>query len=178
LGADGVEIERKFVLAAPPAPEVLDAFGEPLHMDQRYLRSPRAGLTRRVRAVSTPGSSRFFYTEKEPLPRVGPASSGAVVRAEREEEISAGRYRELCREADPDYRVVVKDRWRIPVDDLVFELDHVREPVELWVLEVELDDPDVPVVVPPEFGAVREDPACSMAALARGTYPTSGPRDV
>jgi CYTH domain-containing protein len=66
---------------------------------------------------------------------------------------------------------VVKDRWRVPVGDLVFELDHVTAPVELWVLEVELDDPDTPVVVPPLFGAVREDPACSMAALARGTYP-------
>jgi CYTH domain-containing protein len=172
MGGNGIEIERKFVLAAPPAPDVVASFGEPVHMEQRYLASPRAGLTRRVRATATAGASRFFYTEKEPLAGVGPpGASGAVVRAEREEEISADRYRELCGEADPAYRVVVKDRWRIPAGDLVFELDHVTAPVELWVLEVELDDPDVPVVVPAAFGVVREDPACSMAALARGTYP-------
>jgi CYTH domain-containing protein len=98
-------------------------------------------------------------------------SSGAVVRAEREEEVSAEHYEELRGEADDAYRVVIKDRWRVPVGDLVFELDHVIEPTELWVIEVELEDPDTPVVVPPEFGAVREDPSCSMAALARGTYP-------
>jgi CYTH domain-containing protein len=172
VGDDGIEIERKFILAAPPAPGVLASFGEPLHIEQRYLRSPRAGLTRRVRAMTTAGASRFFYTEKEPLPGVGPAAGGgAVVRAEREEEIPADRYEQLRGEADDSYRVVVKDRWRIPAGDLVFELDHVTAPVELWVLEVELDDPDTPVVVPSEFGAVREDPACSMAALARGTYP-------
>ena len=172
MGGDGVEIERKFIVATPPPPALLASFAAPLHIEQRYLRSPRAGLTRRVRAMTDSGASRYFYTEKEPLPGPAPASgSRAVVRAEREVEISAARYRELCAEADDDYRVVVKDRWRIPVGDLVFELDHVTAPVELWVLEVELDDPDVPVVVPPEFGIVREDPACSMAALARGTYP-------
>ena len=174
MGGNGIEIERKFVLAEPPAPEVLESFGEPLHMEQRYLRS-RPGLSRRVRAVTTGGASRYFYTEKEPLPGDGPAvESDAVVRAEREEEIPTVRFRELCAEADDDYRVVVKDRWRIPVGDHVFELDHVTAPVELWVLEVELDDADAPVVVPPEFGTVREDPACSMAALARGTYPPVG----
>ena len=174
VGGDGVEIERKFVLAEPPAPEVLASFGAPLHIEQRYLRSPRAGLTRRVRAMSGAGANRYFYTEKEPLPGDGrPAAGGvgAVVRAEREEEVTAERYEALRREAEPAYRVVVKDRWRIPVGDLVFELDHVTAPAELWVLEVELDDADATVVVPPEFGTVREDPACSMAALARGTYP-------
>ena len=172
MASDGLEIERKFVLAEPPAPEVLEAFGEPLHLEQRYLRSNRPGLSRRVRAVTTGGASRFFYTEKEPLPGDGQAAeSGAVVRVEREEEIPAVRYRQLCAEADDDYRVVVKDRWRIPVGDRVFELDHVTAPLELWALEVELDDADAPVVVPPEFGAVREDPSLSMAALARGTYP-------
>jgi CYTH domain-containing protein len=174
VAGDGIEIERKFVLGEPPTPEVLAGFGEPKHLEQHYLVSERPGLTRRVRAVSSAGTIRYFYTEKEPLSADAPgAEEGgtAVVRAEREAEITGARYKELRAEADPAYRVVVKDRWRIPVDDLVFELDHVTAPVELWVLEVELDDRDRPVEVPPEFGTVREDPTCSMAALARGTYP-------
>jgi CYTH domain-containing protein len=171
---DGVEIERKFVLAAPLPPEVLAGFEEPVHIEQRYLHTPRVGLTRRVRAMTTAGATRYVYTEKERAPDRDddrPASSGAVMRAEREVEVSAERYEELRREADHDYRVVVKDRWRVPAGDLVFELDHVTEPVDFWVVEVELDDPDTPVEIPSVFGTVREDPNCSMASVARGTYP-------
>ena len=168
---DGIEIERKFVLGGPPSDAVLVGLDEPVHIEQRYLASPRLGLTRRVRAMTSGGETRYVYTEKEKATEDGaPASSGAVMRLEREEDVSAERYQELCRETDDGYRLVVKDRWRVPSGDLVFELDHVTEPVDFWVVEVELEDPDTPVVVPPDFGPFREDPECSMAALARGTY--------
>jgi CYTH domain-containing protein len=174
MAGDGLEIERKFLLAEPPTASTLSGFGEPVHMEQRYLVTPREGLTRRVRSMTTSGGSRYVYTEKEAVPGVVDGrmtGAGAVVRAEREAEVSDERYEELVGEADPAYRVVVKDRWKIPVGDLVYELDHVTAPVELWVLEVELDDADVAVDVPAVFGDVREDPFCSMAALARGEYP-------
>jgi len=172
----GLEIERKYILAAPPGEAVLATFGRPVRIEQRYLVDGPGGTTRRLRVVQGDGPVRYVYTEKDRVGPEGPPDQGPVVHAEREEEIAAERHASLLAQADPAARVVVKDRWRIPVDDLVFELDHVHEPVELWVLEVELEHPEVRVEVPGIFGPVREDPACSMAALARGAYPPSADR--
>lgn len=167
--SDSIEIEHKYVLATRPDPEVLMRFGEPAKIVQHYLPECPSGAIRRIRSVTKGGKTTYTFTEKFLLtPRGSVENPAAVMNDEFEITLADDVYMKL--RADLARASVWKDRWKVRLGDLIFELDHVYSPIDLWVLEVEVDDAERAIDVPAIFGEVVEDPTCSMYAVAHGTY--------
>jgi adenylate cyclase len=153
------EIERKYLLPAPPPARVLES-GTPYDIEQTYLTAPTGA--RRVRRRVGPDGERFWLTEKQSL--------GGITRSEDERELSADEYRRLLTEADPKSGTVVKTRYVIEHGAQVIELDVFAAPPGLILLEVELESEDEAVELPAwAAGAVdvSEDGAYTNAAIAR-----------
>jgi CYTH domain-containing protein len=150
MGGDGLEIERKYLLARAPAGAELAALGaRPVLIEQAYLRL-EDDWVRRVRRSESGGTVRYVLTRKREL--------SGIVRQELETSLTAEEYGRLLADADPARRVIRKTRHVIPYGPWTLELDVFSEPPGLVLLEVELDDAtDVPEL-PPVIGAlvVRE----------------------
>lgn len=159
----GLEIERKYLLSAPPPDAVLGALGaRPSRLEQVYLRSSDDWI-RRVRRVEVAGRVRYVLTRKRDVE--------GIVREEIESDLSVEEYGRLVAEADPARRVIRKVRHVISHGRWTLELDVFSEPPGLVLLEVELDHPaDVPEL-PASIAAlvVREvslDPAYTNHRIA------------
>lgn len=160
--SDGLEIERKYLLARQPDRELLERLGaRALAIEQVYLLPTSAAPVRRVRIVRTATETRRIYTEKRLLRR--------GVREEREEPIDEATATVLLREADPERGTIRKTRWEIPHGRHTLELDVFDAPPGLVLLEIELDDPDEPVEMPGWLGPltdVTDEPAYFNVELA------------
>ena len=160
-----VEIERKYVLPAPPPADVLAA-GTAYEIEQTYLTS--SGGARRVRRRSGPDGVRHGLNEKHRM--------GGNSRQEEEREVSEGEYRELLAEADPQSGTVLKTRHVLPHGGQTLEVDVFRAPAGLVLLEVELSSEDEAVDLPDWAAGARDvsdDDAYTNAALARRLGPGS-----
>jgi CYTH domain-containing protein len=150
----GVEVERKFLVAGdgwrrgvPPGQA-----GTPIR--QGYLvRHPERSV--RVRRQG----DRGYLTVK---------GAGTVSRAEFEYPIPPEDADQLI-DTLCEPGTVTKTRHRVPVGDLVWEVDEFHGRLAGLVLaEVELGDPDAPVDLPPWVGReVTGDPAYTNAVLSR-----------
>ncbi|WFB06198.1 hypothetical protein LRS74_03415 [Streptomyces sp. LX-29] len=160
-----MEIERKFLLAAPPDPghPVLSA-ARRVQLEQIYLSVGPAG-EERIRHWRCGGTERFFHTLLTPL-RPG-------VRTIDEREIGPEAYARLRRRGDPCRQPVVKERWLFDWRGRLFELDIIHEPATraCRILEVQLDKERQQVALP-EFLLIDREvtghPAFSNADIARG----------
>jgi len=157
-----VEIERKFLVAG----EGWRAGNPGVDVRQGFLCAAEDGPTVRVRSVSGAGiEPRGVVTIKGP--------TRGISRAEYEYEIPVA-------EADAMLEslcvgtLVRKTRYRIPHAGLVWEVDVFHaDNAGLLLAEVELDDPDQPVVLPDWVGEeVSRDPRYFNAYLARHPYST------
>jgi len=130
--AEDREIERKFLLRRLP-----DAVRGvvPVRIEQGWL--PGTVIHERVRRISGPEGVTHWRTIK--LGR-------GIERQEFEEEATAELFAGLW--ALTDGRRVVKDRYRVPAGDLVWEVDAFVGR-DLVLAEVELPDRDAPVPMPP-----------------------------
>jgi CYTH domain-containing protein len=161
--AGGLEIERKYLLSAPPPDAVLAALGaRPTRLEQVYLRSVDDWI-RRVRRVEAAGRVRYVLTRKR--------DAGGIVREEIESDVSVEEYGRLVADADPSRRVIRKTRHVISHGRWTLELDVFTEPPGLVLLEVELDRPDDVPELPASVAAlvVREvslDPAFTNHRIA------------
>jgi len=158
----GIEIERKYRLAAAPDPELLAAHGAAAYrMEQVYLVEPPAG--RRVRRIELPdGHIERRFTQKVHV--------RALVREELEHEIDDAEYAALLAEADPARQPIRKVRYKVRHGEQWLEIDVFDQPADLVVVEVELRDEDEAVVLPDWLGEHREvstDPRYMNANLAR-----------
>ncbi|MBC7896660.1 MAG: CHAD domain-containing protein [Cytophagaceae bacterium] len=131
-GIGGVEIERKYLLAALPSPLPP---GEAWEIEQGYL--PGERLVERLRHVRTPEGERWFRTMK---------SGRGVARIELEEETT----REVFEAMWPLTlgKRVTKRRLRIPAGALLWEIDAFTDR-DLVLAEVELRQSDEVVEIPP-----------------------------
>lgn len=156
------EIERKFLLSAPPAEDnPVFAGAQRIEIEQVYLVKNGSG-SRRVRKAVKNGLVFYYLTEKTRI--------SDLVREEREREITASEYLAYLAEADPDRAPLSKTRWAFQHDGLVWELDDFHLAEELWILEVELPAEDTPAD-PPAFlelaGELTYDRRFTSKALAR-----------
>ncbi len=149
----GVEIERKFLVVG----ETWREGAVPSRIRQGYL---VRGPERSVRVRDEDG--RITLTIKGP--GNGP---NRMARAEFEYEVPADDAAGLFALCEPG--TVDKTRHRLDVAGRTWEVDEFHGRLApLVVAEVELDDPDADVVLPPWAGAeVTGDPAYSNAALSR-----------
>ena len=154
-----MEIERKYLLPAPPPARVLEP-ATAYEIEQTYLAAPPSG--RRLRRRVGPDGERFWLTEKHAL--------AGIARTEDERELSADEYRRLLEEADQRSGTVLKTRHVISHGEQAIELDIFAAPPGLVLLEVELGSEDEAVELPNwAAGAVdvSEDPAYTNAEIAR-----------
>jgi CYTH domain-containing protein len=150
MSGDGLEIERKYLLADAPPEAVLAALGaRPVVIEQVYLRA-EDDWVRRVRRTQAEGSVRYVLSRKREL--------AGIVRQELETDLTAEAYGRLLADADPARRVIRKTRHVIPSGPWTLELDVFSEPPGLVLLEVELDDATEMPELPPAIAAlvVRE----------------------
>lgn len=163
MRADGLEIERKYLLDGAPSGADLGALGaRARRIEQVYLATSDDWI-RRVRRIEVDGRARHVLTRKR--------DRSGIVREELESEITAQEYERLVVEADPERRAIRKVRHVIPFGRWTLELDVFDEPPGLVLLEVELDDPDEVPDLPPSIAAhvVREvstEPAYANYNLA------------
>lgn len=164
MAANGLEIERKYLLSGVPPETDLAALGaRATGIEQYYLRTTD-GWVRRVRRLVADGRARYILTRKQDLE--------GITRREIESDLTPDEYRRLRTEADPDRRAILKVRHVIPYRRWKLELDVFGQPPGLVLLEVELDDAAEVPELPPSIAAlvVREvstDPAYANYNLAR-----------
>jgi CYTH domain-containing protein len=154
------EIERKFLLKT--APLSLPVHSEAFELEQTYLLHQGEGVSR-VRRRSSQGNSVYTHTSKRPI---APGQ-----REEIERQITGLEYLGYLEQADPGRQSIRKQRTCFLWEQQYFELDLFRSPAEgLALLEIELDDIDQPVTLPPFLEIEREvtdDPAYLNSELAR-----------
>lgn len=164
-----LERERKFLLRANPTTNSDDVVVS--QIEQHYLTSPFNYEEHRVRKRVTDGVPLYYHTIKKPGARVGE-------RVEVERIVELHEYEELLRTADPALHAVVKTRHCFVWNSTHFELDiYGGDLTSLATVEVETDDLDRPVVLPPWLGDYREVTGLkefSNAALARHGIPDPG----
>ena len=118
MNLNGIEIERKFLIAAPEKQWLDEQPGSRrVVILQTYLLSP-PGETRRIREWSENGKTRYIRTIKRPLT--------GITREELEDEITEAEYSALLKEKDPQRRQIEKTRWCIPYEGHVLEIDGVQ----------------------------------------------------
>jgi CYTH domain-containing protein/predicted ATPase len=142
------EIERKFLVRKSPRAEEMPVRFAEFDIEQTYLLS-EGGQEARVRRRGQGGSYAYTHTIKRPL---GPGQ-----RVEIERQVSGRDYIGLLAQADPARRTVRKRRRVFVWANQYFELDTFVEPRPgLELLELEVDDLETPVQMPPFIEVERE----------------------
>ena len=157
-----LEIERKFLIAAPDAALLREKSVKRLDIEQVYLRVGVSGAGRRIRRTRCGAEERFFYTEKTRIT--------AVTRIEREHEISAAEYASLLSERDGALRTIEKTRYLVPFEGHTLEIDVFPFWHDRAFCECELQSEDEPLTLPGwlhVYREVTEDPRYTNRALAR-----------
>ena len=147
--ANGLEIERKWLLASAPSSEWLRAHGAVAkRIEQVYLRSDGEPGGRRVRRTETDAGVEHVETRKR-------ARSG-FTREEVERSIGPAEYAAALVDAEPSRQPVRKTRWVFPYAGHRLELDVFEIPAGVVLLEIELTSEDEAVELPPDLPVVRE----------------------
>ena len=145
----GMEIERKYLIRMPDEAKFLQMpCCTVWEIVQTYLRDGGVGQTRRVRSICTGGETHYVYTFKQRI--------NELTCDEQEEEISAERYRELLREANPDLNPIKKRRYRIPHAGQMMEIDIYSFWDDRATLEIELKWENQAPELPEWLDIVRE----------------------
>ncbi|HYM82776.1 MAG TPA: CYTH domain-containing protein [Candidatus Dormibacteraeota bacterium] len=161
---EGLEIERKWLLASVPTDAWLRSHGAiAKRIEQVYLRAEgdeRGG--RRIRRTETDGAVEHVETRKR--------RRSGFTREEIERPIEPGEFERMLRQAEPSRRPIKKTRWVFLFGGHELELDVFESPPGIVMLEIELASEDERVELPPELEVVREvtdDPAFLNWNLAR-----------
>lgn len=143
----GFEIERKYLIRMPD-PAFLAASASPSQIEQTYLLRPAPHINARVRKRGREGAWTYTHTQKIRV--------GELRRIEDEREISEEEYRELLLQADPQRNVIRKTRWVLPWYGQDFEIDVYPFWQRQAVMEIELEDEEQAVELPPQIQILRE----------------------
>ena len=160
MNIDGMEIERKYLIAMPD--EAVLQSADASEIVQTYLVSPKKGVTERVRARTSSGRAVYTHTVKHKL--------SAMTREEDEHEISAAEYAELLKRADAGRKPIRKMRYCLDYIGQLFEIDVYPFWTDRAIMEIELDSEEREVMLPPFIEVIKEvtgDGRYTNAAIAR-----------
>lgn len=138
------EIEKKFLVKEPG---LIPVEHQKVDVEQYYLKTDN-NETLRIRQRGQDGHFVYFLTQKKRV------ESGQIV--ELEKQISGKEYFELLETKDESKSVIKKTRTCFMYEGMYYELDHITCPVNLHVLEVEIDNINDNPVLPP-FIEIIED---------------------
>lgn len=159
MNINGMEIERKFMIAMPDS-----AFLESLECTdivQTYLLGEK-GATERVRKRGSGDSFVYTHTIKYKISNIS--------RREDEREISRMDYLKLLERADPERNVIEKKRYCYDYDGLTWEIDVFPFWQDKAFAEIELSSENQQIAFPPALHVIREltdDKRYTNAALAK-----------
>lgn len=157
------EIERKFLIKKPSI-ETVQSLGcvSKSNIIQTYLTPTKQGVERRVRQRGSVDSGfSFYYTEKRNI------STG--VRDEVEDKITPSEYISLLTEADTSLHQISKERYCFVYKNRYYEMDIYPFSDEYAILEIELNDINENVELPPLdiVKEVTDDSSYSNHSLAK-----------
>lgn len=153
------EIERKFLIEYPDM-EILEKYRKS-EIAQTYLKTDD-GFTSRVRARTENGVTKYIFTEKK---RVTDLKC-----IENEREISADEYKELLNLADPERMTVYKNRYCLPYNGRVVEIDVYPFWTDRAIAEVEMESEEENVELPDFIKVIRDvtaEKAYKNASIAK-----------
>ena len=152
-----LEKERKFLIKLPSSwssiAELFEYLVDVKRITQTYLVAEKGEQAARVRkTVEGPTGNTttvFHYNQKKPV------ETG--VHEEKEHEISEKEYEKALKKANPEKCAVEKTRFVFDYHDQTFELDLFKGHLKgLAIMEIELDDMDDTVELPPFLKVVKE----------------------
>lgn len=153
-----LEIERKFLVKLPKSwtqlAELFDNIVNIQRINQFYLKKEKDKNAARIRKTEEGlvNKTKTYYTFN-----IKEKTSDKKVHKEEERKISESDYNKYVKQADPDKRMVEKIRFVFEHKNQVFELDVFKDPLEgLAILELELDDKDDKIKLPPFLNIVKE----------------------
>jgi len=153
-----LEIERKFVIKLPKSwsdlGKLFDHLLDVNRITQCYLEPDKDGVSPRVRKTikGLVGDTEtvYHYNKKH-------QTSEPSVNKEEEKEITKEEYNKSIKKCHPDKKSVEKIRFLFKYKDHIFELDIFKNDLEgLALLEVELDDKDQKIKLPPFLQVTKE----------------------
>lgn len=159
MNINGMEIERKYMIAMPDA-DFLEAIGY-TEIVQTYLLGEK-GSTERVRKRGREGDYAYTHTIKYKISNMS--------RREEEHEISHEEYSLLLKRADPERNSIEKRRYCYEYADKLWEIDVFPFWADKAFMEIELSSEDEEIVFPPEITVIREltdDKRYTNAAIAK-----------
>lgn len=153
-----LEIERKFLVKFPTSwsdmAELFDGIVDVKRISQTYLKPDPGEQAARVRktieGLSGDTETVYHRNQKKPTGDTG-------VHEETESEISEKEYNKALKESNPDKCAIEKTRFVFKWHDQVFELDLFKGHLKgLAILEIELDDKNDKVELPPFLRVIKE----------------------
>jgi CYTH domain-containing protein len=153
-----MEIERKFLVKFPSSWSALAAMFDGIvdvkRISQTYLTpkgdEPAARVRKTVEGLQGNTHTVFHFNQKKPTGDTG-------THEETEHEISEKEYEKSLQKANPSKCAVDKIRFVFNYHDQVFELDVFRGHLKgLAIMEIELDDKDETVELPPFIKVIKE----------------------
>ena len=144
-----VETKRKYLIAYPD-PDMLTSRPNCKRVEimQTYLRSDIPGEMLRIRQRGCDGNYVYYKTRKRDVE--------GMKRIEMEERLSRHEYRELLRQADPDYRPICKERYCLSENGLYYNIDIYPQWDDKALMEIELYSADDEVLFPEGIEVIRE----------------------
>ena len=115
---------------------------------QAYLRSEIPGEVIRIRQRGHDGSYLYFKTRKRMI--------DGGKRIELEERLTRREFEDLLQQADPDYRVIRKERYCLSENGLYYNIDIYPEWTDQALMEIELYNSDDQVCFPDGIEVIRE----------------------
>jgi CYTH domain-containing protein len=143
-----IEIERKFLITDIDFSKLSEA--KTTRIEQIFLLSRDPNMDRRIRKEESDGRIRYFLVEKY-------MTSRPVIRFNRKEEISAGRFQALKRRIDVNREPTKKNRFGFYWKGQQFRIDKYDGPMAgLLMLEAVLSEENQDVQIPDFCTVLRE----------------------
>jgi CYTH domain-containing protein len=158
MGNTKLEIERKYLIKFPTSwsalAELFDGIVDVKRISQTYLvpekGEPAARIRKTVEGLTGDTDTVYHFNKKKPTADTG-------VHEETEYEISDKEYQKSLKKASPDKCSVEKTRFVFKWHDQIFELDLFKGHLKgLAILEIELEDKDDTVELPPFLKMVKD----------------------
>ncbi len=145
----GLEIERKFLIEYPDL-SYLNSLknARAVNMKQVYLKRGENGESMRVRKRYEDGCAMYVKTVKQKI--------SDTVRIETEFDISESDYKNELENADSALKPIVKTRYHIMYKDIYYELDVFPFWQKQAYLEVELENENDSIELPPFIKIIKE----------------------
>jgi predicted ATPase len=142
------QLERKFLVEYVDENDLAAYDPVEQNITQTYLKERAKGTERRTRKVVSNNAISYFYSEKRPI--------SPIERIENERLLSEKEYIRKNAEVDPEFGSVTKRRFCFVYNGRYCTVDTYPTNANCAILDVQLNDKDEQVDLPPEIRVIKE----------------------